>query len=198
MIRQTSSIRRHQIIEAAQGLITNRGMDAVTIDAIAEAVGLSEGAIYRHFSSKHQILLQLIDELEQGLLATVELAQTTQPDALQAMECILESHLADVEGSRGVSFVVVSGAMGFEGIGLSDRVRDMLDRYLDAIKGVLRRGVAEGHFYRDLDLDAAAFTFFGMIQSTATIWALNGYSWSLDQWRKQILNVYMHGVAAPR
>ena len=58
MVRQTSSIRRQQIIEAARGLITNRGMDAVTMDAIAEAVGLSEGAIYRHFSSKHQILLQ--------------------------------------------------------------------------------------------------------------------------------------------
>jgi hypothetical protein len=37
-----------------------------------------------------------------------------------------------------------------------------------------------------------------MIQSTATIWALNGYIWYLDQWRNQILEIYKKGVAAPQ
>ena len=51
----------------------------------------------------------------------------------------------------------------------------------------MRRGVGEVEFHETLNVDAASFTFLGMIQSTATIWALNGYSWSLDQWRNQIL-----------
>ncbi|MQG37384.1 MAG: TetR/AcrR family transcriptional regulator [SAR202 cluster bacterium] len=196
MVRQNSTIRKHQIVEAARGLITEKGMDAVTIDAIADAVGLSEGAIYRHFSSKRQILLLLIDELEHDLLSAVARAQETEPNALRVLECILETHLADVEGSRGVSFVVVSGAVIFEGIGLADRVRDMLERYMEILKGVMQRGVEEGTFQSDLDVEAAALTFFGMIQSTATIWALSGYSWSLEQWRSQIFQVYKNGVAA--
>ena len=179
-------------------MITDRGMEAVTIDAIAKTVGFSEAAIYRHFSSKQQILRQLIDDLEHDLLACVTLAQTTEPNALRVLECILEAHLADVEGSRGVSFIIVAGAMSFEGIGLSDRIREMLDGYLESIKEVMRRGVGEGEFHETLNVDAAAFTFLGMIQSTATIWALNGYSWSLDQWRNQILEIYKKGVAAPQ
>ncbi len=198
MVRQNSTIRKHQIVEAARGLITEKGMDAVTIDAIADAVGLSEGAIYRHFSSKQQILLLLIDELEHDLLSSVEKTQEIEPNALRVLECILETHLADVEGSRGVSFVVVSGAMSFEGIGLADRVRDMLERYLNVLQEVMRRGVREGTFHSGLDIEAAALTFFGMIQSTATIWALSGYSWSLDRWRSQILEIYKNGVAAPQ
>tara|TARA_Y100000588_G_scaffold87765_1_gene93590 strand:- start:5225 stop:5836 length:612 start_codon:yes stop_codon:yes gene_type:complete len=198
VVRQNSTIRKHQIVEAARGLITEKGMDAVTIDAIADAVGLSEGAIYRHFSSKQQILLLLIDELEHDLLRSVEKAQEIEPNALRVLECILETHLADVEGSRGVSFVVVSEAMSFEGIGLADRVRDMLERYLNVLQGVMRRGVREGTFHSGLDIEAAALTFFGMIQSTATIWALSGYSWSLDRWRSQILEIYKNGVAAPQ
>jgi len=196
VVRQTSTIRKHQIVEAARGLITEKGMGAVTIDAISDAVGLSEGAIYRHFSSKRQILLLLIDELEHDLLSAVARAQETEPNALRVLECILETHLADVEGSRGVSFVVVSGAVIFEGIGLADRVRDMLERYMEILKGVMQRGVEEGTFQSDLDVEAAALTFFGMIQSTATIWALSGYSWSLEQWRSQIFQVYKNGVAA--
>jgi len=172
-------------------------MDAVTIDAIAEAVGFSEAAIYRHFSSKRQILLQLVDELENNLLASVELAQSVEPNALRVLECLLETHLADVEGSRGVSFIVIPGAIGFEGIGLADRVKEMLDRYIDALKGVIQKGVDDGDFYPHLDVEAAAFTFLGMIQSTATVWALSGYTWSLDRWRNQIFDIYKNGIAVP-
>ena len=196
MVRQTTTIRKQQIIEAARRLITDKGMESVTIDAIAETVGFSEAAIYRHFSSKQQILHQLISDLEHDLLACVASAQTTEPNALRVLECILEAHLADVEGSRGVSFIVVAGAMSFEGIGLSHRIREMLDRYIESIKEVMRRGVGEGEFHKNLNVDAAAFTFLGMIQSTATIWALNDYSWSLDQWRNQILEIYKKGVTA--
>ena len=196
LVRQTTIVRKQQVIEAARRLITDKGMDAVTIDAIAEIVGFSEAAIYRHFSSKQQILLQLIDDLEHDLLAGVAYAQTTEPNALRILECILETHLTGAEGSRGVSFIVLASAMSFEGIGLSDRIREMLDRYLDSIKEVMRRGVEEEQFHETLNVDAAAFTFLGMIQSTATIWALNGYSWSLDEWRNQILEIYKNGVAA--
>ncbi len=140
----------------------------------------------------------MIDDLEHDLLACVALAQTTEPNALRVLECILETHLADVEGSRGVSFIVVAGAMSFEGIGLSDRIREMLDRYLESIKEVMRRGVGEGAFHETLSVDAAAFTLLGMVQSTATVWALDCYSWSLDQWRNQILEIYKKGVAAPQ
>ena len=95
-----------------------------------------------------------------------------------------------------MSFIVIAGAMSFEGIGLSHRIREMLDRYIESIKEVMRRGVGEGEFHENLNIDAAAFTFLGMIQSTATIWALNDYSWSLDQWRNQILEIYKKGVTA--
>ena len=43
MTRQKTLVRQHQIIEAARNLIAAKGMDGVTIDAIAEEVGLTEG-----------------------------------------------------------------------------------------------------------------------------------------------------------
>ena len=76
------------------------------------------------------------------------------------------------------------------------RMTEVCLHYVDSIKEVMRRGVEEGQFHKTLNVNAAAFTFLGMIQSTATIWALNGYSWSLDDWRNQILEIYKNGVAA--
>jgi len=71
LARQSTSERQLQIIEATQNLITSKGMEFVTIDAIAEKVGLTEGAIYKHFRSKREILTLLIDSIEQNLMETL-------------------------------------------------------------------------------------------------------------------------------
>ena len=60
----------------------------------------------------------------------------------------------------------------------------------------MRKGLHESEVHTNLDVDAAAFTFQGMLQSTATISALNGYSWSLNRWRRQILEIYKNSLPA--
>ena len=166
------------------------------MDAIAEEVGLTEGAIYRHFTSKHQILTLLIDDIERSLLDTVHSAQVEGDSALKNLEHILEAHLSDMEGHRAASFIMITEAMGFDGIGLSPRVASMLARYLEFVRGVLDQGIKEGSIRHDVDVDAAATAFFGLIQSTATLWALNDYSPPLAERRVQIWDIYKKGVAS--
>ncbi|MCW5953022.1 MAG: TetR/AcrR family transcriptional regulator [Propionibacteriaceae bacterium] len=48
--------RRERILDAAEALILDRGFDAMSVQAIAEQVGIAKGAIYREFASKHEIL----------------------------------------------------------------------------------------------------------------------------------------------
>jgi len=48
--------RRERILDAAEALVVERGFDAMSVQAIAEQVGIAKGAIYREFSSKHEIL----------------------------------------------------------------------------------------------------------------------------------------------
>ena len=196
MTRQKTLVRQHQIIEAARNLIAAKGMDGVTIDAIAEEVGLTEGAIYRHFTSKHQILSLLVDDIERNLLDTVESAQTEGTSAVDSLEHILEAHLSDVEGHRAVSFVVIAEAMGFDGTTLAPKVSLMFTRYLELIQAVLDRGIREGSIRPDINANAAATTFFGLIQSTATLWALNGYAGQLAEFRSDMWDIYRKGVVS--
>ena len=196
MTRQKTLVRQHQIIEAARNLIAAKGMDGVTIDAIAEEVGLTEGAIYRHFASKHQILSLLVDDIERNLLDTVESAQTEGASAVDNLEHILEAHLSDVEGHRAVSFVVIAEAMGFDGTTLAPKVSLMFTRYLELIQAVLDRGIREGSIRPDINANAAATTFFGLIQSTATLWALNGYAGQLAEFRSDMWDIYRKGVVS--
>ena len=194
--RQSTVVRKHQIIEAVIYLITTKGMEHVTIDAIAEHAGLTEGAIYRHFASKHQILTLLVDDIENNLVRKVEEAQTQGESALKNLEQILEAHLDDVQDRRATSFIVIAEAMSFDGIGLAPRVSQMLFNYLDVVQEVIGRGIIEGSIRGDLDVEAAATAFLGLVQSAATLWALNDYSHSLTDQRVKMWDIYRRGVAA--
>lgn len=194
--RQSSLVRRHQILDATRNLITTKGMDAVTIDAIAYKVGVTEGAIYRHFSSKHQILAHLIDEIEENLLVSVNSVKVQEKSSLSSLERVLEVHLSDVEDNRAISFIIITEAIAFDGIGLSKRVSLMLTNYLEVIKKILNDGKLDGSIRHDLDVVAASTSFLGLVQSVSTLWALENREWSLDKQRSQMWDIYRRGIAA--
>ena len=193
--RQSTRIRRRQIIDAARDLITSTGMESLTIDAIAEAVGMTEGAIYRHFVSKSAILSLLIDDIEETLLSTLRGARVDGAPAMEDLERILEAHLNDVEGRGAVSFIIIAEATGFDGIGLHGRVALMLTHYLEFLQEVLEDGKREGSIRPDVDVQAGATAFLGLIQSTATLWALNRYLPRLAERRTQMWHIFKRGVA---
>lgn len=196
MARQSTSERQHQIIEATQSLITSKGMEFVTIDAIAEKVGLTEGAIYKHFRSKRAILTLLIDSIEQNLMETLVNSKQVGDSSLDHLGRILVAHLNDVEDRRAVSFIIISQAIAFDGIFMSDRVSLMLNNYLDFIKNVVDEGIKDRSIRADIDTGAAANTFLGMIQIVATLWSLDAYAESFKGLRTNMWNIYRKGVSS--
>jgi AcrR family transcriptional regulator len=79
---------RARLLAAAAGLFAEQGIDAVSIDAVAEAAGRTSGAVYAHFGSKQGILLALLDSLKDSVLAVLlaEVAVSHSPhDQLAAV-----------------------------------------------------------------------------------------------------------------
>ena len=61
MVREeTRDDRQDRILEAAQSLIAERGVDAVSMAELAAATGLSRPAIYQYFSSREHVLAELV------------------------------------------------------------------------------------------------------------------------------------------
>jgi AcrR family transcriptional regulator len=55
--------RREQIKQAALRLFARRGFDGTKTSLIAAEAGISEGLIYRYFSSKDELFTELVEEL---------------------------------------------------------------------------------------------------------------------------------------
>lgn len=66
------SARRAQVLEVARQLFARQGYHQVSMDDIAEAAGVSKPVLYRHFPSKLELYVAVVDERAQTLLAAVQ------------------------------------------------------------------------------------------------------------------------------
>ena len=57
--------RQIEIIEAALELITEKGIQGMTIKNLSKKIGITEPAIYRHFVSKTEILLSILNNFKE-------------------------------------------------------------------------------------------------------------------------------------
>ena len=191
--RKSTLLRRKQIIEALRKLILKYGSEHVSVRRIAKEVGISEGAIYKHFKSKKEILSFLVDYIEESLISDI---QNRKPgdNVLGHLENVLRNHLSSIEQRRGISFLVIAEIISLGDKKLNRKIFGVLTQYISRIKEILAKGTETGEIGQDINLDMAATMFFGMAQGLVTIWALSDYSFNVEQRYASLWDILCKGI----
>ncbi len=84
--------RQNEIIKASLELISQKGIQGLTIKNLSKKIGLSEAAIYRHFKNKTHILSAILDLFEQNLQKIFLEELKKQNSSLVKIRNILLSH----------------------------------------------------------------------------------------------------------
>jgi len=180
-IREKTTVRQRQIVDAARKVIIKYGSEHVTVRKIAEETGVSEGAIYRHFKSKRDILSLMIYDVESILLADFKSLPLNEPLTLETLEIVMSNHMASVVQRKGVSFQVIAEVVSFGDKKLNRQASAVINKYTERIRAILSEGVKAGAVREDIDLKAAATLFFGMTQGLVNSWTLSQYSFNLEE-----------------
>lgn len=135
-----SGERRLQILQALAAMLQEPQPEKITTAALAARVGVSEAALYRHFSSKAQMYEGLIEFIEQtlfGLIARI-LAETPSPTA--QIEAILGILLSFAAKNPGMTRVLIGEALVHENARLQKRINQLHDRIEAQLRQCLRLG----------------------------------------------------------
>lgn len=177
--RQNSVVRRKQIVGTLRKIIIKCGSEHLTVKKLAEEIGFSGGALYRHFKSKREILLFLIDDINEYLNGEI---RKTYPikNPLELLTKIAGDLLSSIEQGKGAAFLVITEIIRLGDEGLNGKISEVLISFLDHIKQLILEGIKAGEIREDVDVDMAATTFFGMLQGLVTIWSLNRFPSMLE------------------
>ncbi|MCL5734119.1 MAG: TetR/AcrR family transcriptional regulator [Actinobacteria bacterium] len=91
-MRKTQAERREEIIDAALELLGEYGLEGTTVSRIADAVGLTPGALYRHFESRNAILAAANAAAARQALSWLDTSRA--PEVLRRLEELKETHAA--------------------------------------------------------------------------------------------------------
>lgn len=91
-LRKTGLERRQEILEATLEIISRHGLEGATVSRIATTVGLTPGALYRHFDSRAALIAEANKIANERALSWME--SSAEPDALRRLERIADSHAA--------------------------------------------------------------------------------------------------------
>lgn len=183
-----------QIVESARSIISSKGIEKLTIHEIAKDLGVTDGALYRHFKSKKEIISLLIEDIERTLLNTVRDAASKTSNPVNKLENILASHLSYAEQRKGVSFIVINETLNLQDKILKRKMLKVIHKYLKEIKSILLEGVEAEKIRKDVDFVSASIAFFGMVQSMVTLWVLSNFRYSLKKHYLKLFDIYKEGL----
>lgn len=156
--------RREEIIRVTLELAARQGVDAVTTQDMAQAMGLTQGAVFRHFPSKDAIWLAVMQWVRGQLMAVLAGAAAKGRDPLDALERMFFAHIDFIAGHPAIPRVLTSEHLHARSSALRSLVSEIVLAYEAKIAGLLEDAKAGGLARSDLDAHAAATLYIGMIQ----------------------------------
>src|SRR3954468_629076 len=130
--------RKLEILKALAQMLEAPKWEKVTTAALAEKLGVSEAALYRHFASKAQMYEGLIQFIEESVFTLANKITADESDGRKQAEKLVEMLLAFAEKNPGMVRVMTGDALTGEHERLQARMNQFFERYESTLKQALR------------------------------------------------------------
>jgi AcrR family transcriptional regulator len=121
--------RREAVLDAAAALFVEHGFHGTSVDDLGAAAGISGPGLYRHFASKDELLMAVLDRLWGQLKPVLQQVGTLPPE--EALDALLDAHL-DLALGQPEAVVLLIRELRHLPEDYRDRSRRNHRRYVDA------------------------------------------------------------------
>lgn len=194
--RLPTEVRQAAIVDAALNLACSMGPAQITTSDIAAAVGVTQGAVFKHFPTKEAIWLAAMSWVQAQLLDTLEEAAVTAPTPLQGLGAVFMAHVEFVVAHSGVPRLIFHELQQPADSPTKQAVRALLQGYRQLLLGLLGAAMHQGQLPAELDQDAAATLFVGIVQGLVMQAMLSGKPAAMRTQAERVFALYLRGLEA--
>lgn len=186
--------RRDIIVDAVIDLAGEQNPSEITTAAIAQHMGLTQGALFRHFQSKDAILQAVMSWVADRLMSSIEKAAASRVGCIEKLESMFTTHINFIKDHPGIPRLLFGELQRSEETGPKKIAQMLLNQYKKRLVSIIEDGKAKGELDAKLNSDAAATLFIGTIQGLVmqSMLAPNKKAFRVDAHR--VFNIFKRGL----
>ncbi|MCK5005418.1 MAG: TetR/AcrR family transcriptional regulator [Candidatus Aminicenantes bacterium] len=171
--------RQEEIINASIEIISEKGIQNLTIKNLSKAIGISEPAIYRHFESKMDILLTILSKFENYIITEKDINKNIGLSPIKKLEGIFSHHFSYFEKNPAFAAVVFAEEIFRDDKRLSEKIHTIMKRNFEMMLLIVKDGQAKGEIRKDIEGDQIILIIMGALRLIVKKWKLSDHSFNI-------------------
>ena len=177
-------------------LFADEGYDSVSMAEIARRVGIVEGAIYRHFPSKRDLLHQVIRSFYVPLINSATSGAAAIESPRERMRFLVRRHLQAMTEDTLLCRLVISEARSFDDYYQSE-VADLNRQYTALFMTAFHEADEQGQIRSGVSAAVVRDLVYGSVEHLAWGVLTQGRTLDVDATCDQLMDVVGRGIDAP-
>ena len=177
--------RQQQIVEIAIKLIADKGIQNLTTKNLAKEIGISEPALYRHFSNKLEILKAVIINFQINMKPALEKLKKSL-NSLNKIENFILEHLKIINKNPDFAKVIFSEANFQNEESLIIKMNNMMNQSHKILETIVQSGQKKDEIRSDISSLSIIRMIIGSMRLLVTQWSMFGMIFNLETEGKQL------------
>lgn len=189
--RKPAEDRKADIVAAVLMLSDRIGPDRLTTNDVAQAVGVTQAAIFRHFPTKAELWAAVGDVIADRLADAWQRAVGEQDTPQARLTALVTAQLRQIEATPALPYILHSRELNVENRALRDRFGQILAQYQAFLVDALQDMAVGGSLSRAIAPQDAAVLLTSLVQGLAIRWSLGSRSFALVPEGRRLLAIQL-------
>ncbi len=162
MERKSTEVRQEEIRRALLEIVDTEGLHNLSTRKLAEKVGVTEGALFRHFKSKRDMIISIIDGVEEVLMKSLQSIALSDASSEERLLKFLCAHVHYLIENKGITMLLFSEAAHSNDPALKARMLKILNSQKQLAKKIIQDGIVAGEWDSSLQVENVATLYMGI------------------------------------
>ncbi|MCK5765870.1 MAG: TetR/AcrR family transcriptional regulator [Bacteroidales bacterium] len=181
--------RQQQIIEESINIIDEKGIQGLTIKNLSKAIGITEPGIYRHFESKTEILMSILNNFKEMAVMLSEMMKTYEATAIEKISFMFSKMLELFSETPSMISVIFSEEIFKNEEVLKNKIVEILNLHAQTLENIISKGQSEKNIREDIDNKSLALLAMGSLRLLVKKWDLNNHNFNLSKEGNKLIAV---------
>jgi TetR/AcrR family acrAB operon transcriptional repressor len=192
---------RNRILDAAEHVFSERGVSRTSLEDIAQAAGLTRGAIYWHFKDKSELFAAMVNRVTLPMEAMVARSsdESVEDPIASLRACAvtaLKRTVTDPQCQRVFDVVTHKCEYLGEMAGVYERISSIQKGCVDRSEQAIRNAIKRGQLPAGVNPRLAAVGLDAMIFGLISNWLANPGYLPLERQAEAMIDLYLDGLRA--